>query len=85
MADTDGDGLSDGDEVNGTGTGFDTDPLKADTDDDGASDGSDGQPLDDGTILKVKVPKGARTGHITVTVDGKTAESKEEFTVIGYK
>jgi len=85
VADTDGDGLSDGDEVNGTGTGFDTDPLKADTDDDGASDGSDGQPLDDGTILKVKVPKGARTGHITVTVDGKTAESKEEFTVIGYK
>lgn len=52
VADTDGDGISDGDEVNGTKTGFDTDPLKEDTDDDGASDDSDGQPLDDGTTEK---------------------------------
>ena len=52
VADTDGDGISDGDEVNGTKTGYDTDPLKEDTDDDGTSDDSDGQPLDNGTTEK---------------------------------
>jgi hypothetical protein len=37
IADSDGDGISDGDEVNGT-LGYKTDPLKTDTDDDGISD-----------------------------------------------
>src|SRR5262249_48934715 len=36
-ADSDGDGLTDGDEVNGR-NGFATDPLRADTDGDGISD-----------------------------------------------
>jgi hypothetical protein len=38
-----------------------------------------------GTKLKVKVPKEAQTGYITITVDGYTAESKEQFTLMTSK
>ena len=38
-----------------------------------------------GTKLKVQVAKQAQTGYITVTVDGNTAESKEQFTVMTSK
>jgi hypothetical protein len=44
-ADTDGDGVSDGDEVLGRVRGWRTDPTSADTDGDGVGDGADGAPL----------------------------------------
>jgi hypothetical protein len=50
-ADTDGDGLTDGDELRGNHGLAPTDPLVADTDDDGTLDGDDGSPLDPDSAL----------------------------------
>ena len=46
MADTDGDGLSDGEEISGGQDGWVTNPKNADTDGDSIRDGDDGSPLD---------------------------------------
>ena len=46
LADSDGDGVSDGDEVSGARSLFRTEPLIADTDGDGVRDGADLQPVD---------------------------------------
>lgn len=83
--DTDGDGLTDGEESTGGNDGYVTDPLNADTDDDGVSDGSDGQPVDGGTsemgempdepvvaidINSVFLSKGVRVVSVKVTNSG---------------
>lgn len=49
QADTDEDGLPDGEEVSFGQDGFLTDPLTADSDGDGVDDGADGNPLDGST------------------------------------
>ena len=81
VADTDGDGISDGDEVNGTKTGYDTDPLKEDTDDDGTPDGSDGQPLDDSTTEKDESAGEPEVAVDTVAVTLTESEPKVSVTV----
>jgi hypothetical protein len=55
LPDTDDDGLTDGEEVNGGTDGLRTDPLNDDTDGDGVLDGADGQPLDAATSLTGEV------------------------------
>ncbi len=63
-ADTDRDGLSDGEEFVPGEDGFVTDPLDEDTDDDGVTDKADGMPLDGGTS-----EQGEKPGEPAVAVD----------------
>jgi len=46
LPDSDGDGLTDGEEIEGGQDGFATDPLNADSDGDGVNDGQDQAPID---------------------------------------
>ena len=56
LADTDGDGLSDGEELTYGEDGFVTAPLSKDTDGDQIPDDEDGQPLDAGSSKEVEKP-----------------------------
>jgi len=78
--DSDGDGLSDGEELTGGEDGFVTDPLDTDTDGDGVKDSDDGQPIDGSTSEKAGLPDEPAVevdkNEIVLTRDNSIAEVK---------
>ncbi|MFC2038655.1 hypothetical protein ACFLUG_02680 [Chloroflexota bacterium] len=76
-SDTDGDGLSDFEEVNGGEDGFVTDPVKKDTDDDGVNDDVDGAPDD-----PERSEAGEISGEPVVAVDKTTVYLTRESPVV---
>ncbi len=73
--DTDGDGLTDGEEVTGGEDGFVTDPFTPDTDGDGVLDNSDGQPVDGGTSKFDEADETSGVGNLAVDTDEVTLTS----------
>ncbi|MET0622683.1 MAG: Ig-like domain-containing protein [Pyrinomonadaceae bacterium] len=84
--DTDGDGLSDGDEVNRHLTS----PLVADTDGDGIPDGIEVQtgtnPLDPGSFDLARALRSIEVtpGHVTLVVNTIIGEASQQLTVTGH-
>lgn len=71
VADSDGDGVNDGDELEGI-NGWATDPARADTDGDGTDDGADGSPLDPTTTAAATAPDPVvqvAPGQVTLNAD----------------
>ncbi len=78
LADTDGDGVSDGVELKGSLNGFLTDPLNPDTDGDGTPDGQDGAPLDHLSVAPAPAEFRTRMVLAPAAVSlTRTAKSKE--------
>jgi len=70
-ADTDGDGLGDGEEVRGQGSGVVTDPLLSDSDGDGISDGLE--------ILMGWDPTDPASGDLSTAIDSISVEPEQLF------